>query len=90
MKTFYAASGWTKEQIFGQLSPLYDFVQDKDIPITFKAEDISDDVAQEWVNGHQVILDQRLSEDRYCDQVIDINDELILKVLGKDPRDSSS
>mgnify|MGYP001609895829 CR=1 FL=1 len=87
MKKFFAAGGWTKEQIFDQLSPLYDDVHDKEIPISFSAEDISDEAAQTWVNKHQVIQDKLLSEDRYCDEVIEINDELIIKVLGKDPRD---
>lgn len=87
MKIFRPVGGWTKDDIFGQLCPLYDEKLDAEISVTFTADEISDEIAQTWVDKHQQVLLNLPSEDRYIDKVIALNDELIIAVLGGDPRD---
>lgn len=77
-KVFYGhADGWQKSDIFNQLSD-----KDGNDITAFKAEDITDEEAQQWADRHAKI-DCLKGENHYCDSVIAINDQLVKQVTKR-------
>lgn len=70
-------NGWTKQQVFHQLS-IFDDDNGLEIKPPFKVTDLHDSDVQEWVEQEWTLRDDFPSEEQYVRNVAALNEDLVL------------